>query len=82
MCESLVRSRGGCLQTCLELSRRRFHRELDDYLVAAQKTLKKHKRVCLYLLENPRKKESVVSELACGRVSKFLLVGSNRMLVV
>ena len=38
--------------------------------------------MCLYLLENPRKKESVVSKLACGRVSKFLLVGSNRMLVV
>ena len=32
--------------------------------------------------ENPRKKESVVSELARGHVSKFLLVGSNRMLVV
>ena len=29
-----------------------------------------------------RKKESVVSELARGCVSKFLLVGSNRMLVV
>ena len=29
-----------------------------------------------------RKKKSVVSELARGRVSKFLLVGSNRMLVV
>ena len=29
-----------------------------------------------------RKKESVVSELARGRVSKFLLVGRNRMLVV
>ena len=38
--------------------------------------------MCLYLLENPRKKESVVSELARGCVSKFLLVGSNRMLVV
>ena len=40
----------------------------------------------MYLLENPRKKESVVSELAHGPVSKFLLVGklvgSNRMLVV
>ena len=36
----------------------------------------------MYLLENPRKKESVVSDLAHGRVSKFLLVGSNRMLVV
>ena len=31
---------------------------------------------------NLRKKESVVSELARGHVSKFLLVGSNRMLVV
>ena len=38
--------------------------------------------MCLYLLENPRKKESVVSELACGHVSKFLLVGNDRMLVI
>ena len=36
----------------------------------------------MYLPENPRKKESVVLELARGRVSKFLLVGSNRMLEV
>ena len=36
----------------------------------------------MYLLENPRKKESVVSELARGRVNKFLLKGSDRMLVV
>ena len=50
--------------------------------VVALKSLKKHKRVCLYLLENPRKKESVVSELARGRVNKFLLVDSNRMLMV
>ena len=71
MCESLVRSRGGCLYTCLGLSRRRFHLELTDHLVAALKSLKKHKQVCLFLLKNPRKKESVVSELACGRVSKF-----------
>ena len=77
-----MRSRGGCLHTCLRLSRRRFDGELDDHSVAALKSLKKHKRVGLYLLENPRKKESVVSELARGRVSKFLLVGSNRMLVV
>ena len=33
------------------------------------------------MLENTRK-ESVVSELARGRVSKFLLVGSNKILVV
>ena len=38
--------------------------------------------MCLYLLKNPKKKESMVLELARGRVSKFLLVGSNRMLVV
>ena len=38
--------------------------------------------MCLYLLENPRKKEFVVSELARGHVNKFLLVGSDRMLVV
>ena len=62
--------------------KRRFVQELDDHSVATLKSLKKHKRVCLYLLENPRKKESVVSEFARGRVSKFLLVGSNRMLVV
>ena len=62
--------------------KRRFVQELDDHSVAALKSLKKHKRVCLYLLENPRKKKSVVSELAHGHVSKFLLVGSNRMLMV
>ena len=62
--------------------KRRCVQELNDHLVAALKNLKKHKRECLYLLENPRKKEFVVLELASGRVSKFLLVGSNRMLVV
>ena len=66
----------------LRIIKRRFFQELDDHSVAVLKNLKKHKQVCLYLLENPRKKESMVSELACGRVSKFLLVGSSRMLVV
>ena len=66
----------------LRIIKRRFVQEFDDHSVAILKSLKKHKWVCLYLLENPRKKESVVSELARGRVSKFLLVGSNRMLVV
>ena len=66
----------------LGIIKRRFIQELDDHSVAALKNLKKHKRVCLYLLENPRNKESVVSELTRGRVSKFLLVGSNKMLVV
>ena len=66
----------------LTIIKRRFVQELDDHSVVALKNLKKHKWVCLYLLENPKKKESVVSELARGYVSKFLLVGSNRMLVV
>ena len=39
--------------------------------VAAIEAYRKHKRVCLYLVENPRKKESVDSELARGRVSTF-----------
>ena len=62
--------------------KRIFVQELDDHSVAAQKNLKKHKRVCLYLLENPRKKQFMVLELARSRVSKFLLMGNNRMLVV
>ena len=66
----------------LRIIKRRFVQELDDHSVVALKNLKKHKRVCLYLLENPRKKKFVVSKFAHGRVSKFLLVGSNRMLVV
>ena len=66
----------------LKIIKRRFIQELDDHLVAVLKNLKKHKQVCLYLLENPKKKEFVVSEIARGHVSKFLLVGSNRMLVV
>ena len=39
--------------------------------VAAIEAKKKYKRVCLYLVVNPRKKESVDSELAYDRVSKF-----------
>ena len=65
----------------LRIFKRRFVQELDDHSVIALKSLEIHKRVCLYLLENPRK-ESMVSKLARGCVSKILLVGSNRMLVV
>ena len=82
VCESFVRSRGGCLHTCLELSRKRFHWELDDHSIAALKSLKISKREWLYLLENPKKKKSVVSEFARGRFSKFSTCGSNKMLVV
>ena len=66
----------------LKVIKRRFVQELDDHSVATLKNLKKHKRVCLYLLENPKKKESMVSKLVRGHISKFLLMGSNRMLVV
>ena len=41
--------------------------------------------MCLYLVENPRKKESVDSELACGRVSKFywlVALGSRAWVLV
>ena len=82
LCKSLVRFVRSFPLHKLRIIKRRFVHELDDYSIVALKNLKKHKQVCLYLLENPRKKEFVVSELARGRVSKFLLVGSNRMLVV
>ena len=49
--------------------------ELDDHSVATIKAQR-------YTSGSACTKESVVLELACGRVSKFLLVGSNRMLVV
>ena len=55
----------------LRVIRRRFVQELDDHSVVALKSLKKHKQVCLYLLENPRKKEFVVSELTRGRSVSF-----------
>ena len=65
----------------LWVMKRKFVQEFDDHSVVALKSLKKHKWMCLYLLENPRK-ESVVSEFARDCVSKFLLVGSNRILVI
>ena len=55
----------------LRVIRRRFVQELDDHSIAALKSLKKHKQVCLYLLENPRKKEFVVSELTRGQSVSF-----------
>ena len=50
---------------------RRFIYTLIINSVATIKAYRKHKRVCLYLVENLRKKESMDSELARGRVSKF-----------
>ena len=66
-----MRSRGGCLHTYLGLSRTILCQEIDDQFSCCIKSLKIHKQECLYLLENPIKKKSVVSELARGCVSKF-----------
>ena len=66
-----MRSRGAFLYTNLGFLRRRFIYALMINSVAAIETQRKHKRVCLYLVVNPRKKESVDSELARDRVSKF-----------
>ena len=62
---------GAFLHINLRFSRRRSFLHLDDQFSCCHWSLKKHKRVCLYLVVNPKKKESVDSELARGRVSKF-----------
>lgn len=86
VCEYFVRIRGICLYTYLGLSRRRIRFKNLMIIQLLLDNPRKESVVseweCLYLLENPRKKESVVSEFTRGRVSKFLLVGSNMMLVV
>ena len=82
LCKSLVRSVRSFPLHKLRIIKKRFVQELDNHSIVALKNLKKYKHVCLFLLENPRKKESLVSELTRGLVSKFLLVGSNRILVV
>ena len=82
LCKSLVRSVRSFPLHKLRIIKKEICSRTWWSFSCCHKNLKKHKRVCLYLLENPRKKESVVSELTRGYVSKFLLVGSNRMLVV
>ena len=62
---------GAFLYINLGFSRRRSFLHLNDHSSCCHWSLKKNKRVCLYLVENPRKKESVDSEFARGRVSKF-----------
>ena len=59
------------LHTSLGFSRRISFLHFDDQFSCYHWSLKKHKRGCLYLVVNPRKKESVDSEFVCGRVSKF-----------
>ena len=82
LCKSLVRSVRSFPLHKFRIIKKEIRSRTWWSFSCYHKNLKKHKRVCLHLLENPRKKEFVVSELARGRVSKFLLVGSNRMLVV
>ena len=80
--ESLVRSLRSFLSHKFRIIKEEISSRTSWSFSCCNKRLKIHKRVCLYLLENPRKKESVVSKLARGRVNKFLLVGGNMMLVV
>ena len=62
---------GAFLHISLGFSRRRSFLHLDDQSSCGHWSLKKHKQVCLYLVVNQRKKESVNSKLARGHVSKF-----------
>ena len=47
----------------LRIIKKEIHSRTWWSFSCCHKNLKKHKQVCLYLLENPRKRESVVSEL-------------------
>ena len=71
MCESLVRSERLFPSHMLRIIKKQISLRVDDHSVATLKSLKIRKRECLYLLENPRKKESVILELSRGRGSKF-----------
>ena len=66
-----MRSRGVFCYTNLGFSRRRYSLYLDDQNSCCHKSLKNTQAGVLVAGRNPRKKESVDSELACGRVSKF-----------
>ena len=50
VCESFVRSRGGCLHTYLGFQDSRLCQELGDQFSCCNKSLKIDKRECLYLL--------------------------------
>ena len=71
LCESLVRFLRSFPSHKLRVFKEKIFLHLDDQSSCCHWSLKKHKRVCLYLVENPRKKESVDSKLVRGRVSKF-----------
>ena len=71
LCESLVRSLRSFPSHKLRVFKEKIFLHLDDHISCCHWSLKKHKRLCLYLVENPRKKESVDLELARSRVSRF-----------
>ena len=71
LCESLVRSLKRFPSHKLRVFKEKNFLHLDNHSSCCHWSLKKHKRVCLYLVVNPRKRESVDSKLARGRVSKF-----------
>ena len=71
LCESLMRSLRRFPSHKLRVFKEKNFLHLDDHSSCCHWSLKKTQAVCLYLVENPRKKESVDSELARGRVSKF-----------
>ena len=73
VCESFVRSRGGCLHTYLGLSRTRLCQELDDHFSCCIKSLKIHKWVCLYLLGIQERSSSCTQSCHVVMVVSFLL---------
>ena len=73
VCESFVRSTGGCLHTYLGLSRTRLCQELDDQFSCCIKSLKIHKRVCLYLLGFQGRSSSWTRNCHVVMVVNFLL---------
>ena len=73
VCESFVRSRGGCLHTYLVLSRTRLCQELDNRFNCRFKNLKIHKRECLYLLGIQERSSSWTRSCHMVVVVSFLL---------
>ena len=72
VCESSVRSERWLPSHILRIIKKEISLRIDDRFNCYNKSLKIRKRKCLYLLENPRKNESVVSELSLGLVISCL----------
>ena len=82
VCESFVRSRGGCLHTYLGFPRFKIMSRTWWSIQLLFQELKDTQAGVLVLAGNPRKKQSMNLELSRGRDSKFCTRGSNIMLVV